>query len=336
MKQSNILVTGGAGFIGSHVTRELLKRGYNVFAVDSFSDYYSVELKKLRIIEFEKHPNYFFERVDISELSSVNSLFHNNRFDGVIHLAAQAGVRIPLGESHRYISSNITGFYNILSKSIETNVKNVVYASSSSVYGDASPLPYSENSSILDPKSFYGATKLNNEHTARILSQNYDLSTRGLRFFTVYGREGRPDMAYFRLMASALGKYEFTLHGDGTIERDFTFIDDVSRTTVELYEDLIKRKAGFYDVVNIGGNRALSMEYLISLIEDITGVHIKVSRSPSYNIDSRKTLADKSYLNSLIGLQAFTPLEHGLKDFYQWMKQPRIENRIAAWVRSTI
>jgi UDP-glucuronate 4-epimerase len=331
-----ILVTGGAGFIGSHVVNELLDRGYRVVAVDSFTNYYSVELKQLRANELTKRGNFVFEQIDISDFAQIENLFSNHKFDGVIHLAAQAGVRLPLDESWRYIESNVVGFYNVLRKTIETNIQNFIYASSSSVYGDLSPLPYSESSKVLSPKSFYGATKLNNEQSAVILAAGREISTRGLRFFTVYGPWGRPDMAYFRLMAAALGKHDFHLFGDGSVERDFTYIDDVTRTTVDLYEDLSRSKIGTNDIVNIGGQRPLSMNFLVELIQEISGKSFDVSIEQSNRNDSQKTVADNSYLQSLIGNRSFTPLEEGISNFYSWMTQPNIIENTEKWIKSSI
>lgn len=331
-----ILVTGGAGFIGSHVVNELLDRGYRVVAVDSFTNYYSVELKQLRANELTKRGNFVFEQIDISDFAQIENLFSNHKFDGVIHLAAQAGVRLPLDESWRYIESNVVGFYNVLRKTIETNIQNFIYASSSSVYGDLSPLPYSESSKVLSPKSFYGATKLNNEQSAVILAAGRKISTRGLRFFTVYGPWGRPDMAYFRLMAAALGKHDFHLFGDGSVERDFTYIDDVTRTTVDLYEDLSRSKIGTNDIVNIGGQRPLSMNFLVELIQEISGKSFDVSIEQSNRNDSQKTVADNSYLQSLIGNRSFTPLEEGISNFYSWMTQPNIIENTEKWIKSSI
>jgi len=331
-----ILVTGAAGFIGSHVTKELLNREYQVVAADSLSDYYSVELKQMRIAQFDNHKNLKFERLDISDFTKVEKLFLDYRFDGVIHLAAQAGVRLPLNQSGRYIDTNIIGFYNVLRKSIESKVENFVYASSSSVYGDLSPLPYSESSNLLSPKSFYGATKLNNEQSARILAAGRDISTRGLRFFTVYGPWGRPDMAYFRLMAAALGKHSFQMFGDGTIERDFTYILDVVQTTVDLYENMTKSNSRRNDVVNIGGHRPLSMNFLVKLVQEVSGSNFKVSLEQGNQSDSQKTVADNTYLKSLIGDRNFTPLEVGIRNFHSWMAQPDIVTQVASWIKSSI
>jgi UDP-glucuronate 4-epimerase len=331
-----VLVTGGAGFIGSHICNELLSRGYRVIAVDMLSDYYSIHLKKLRMSSFDNHKLFNFEKIDISNSSSVDDLFSRYRFDGVIHLAAQAGVRLPFNESGRYIESNILGFYNIIINTIKSKIPSFVYASSSSVYGETSPIPFSESSLILTPKSFYGATKLNNEQTARILAAGSETSTRGLRFFTVYGPWGRPDMAYFRLMAASLGKHSFQLFGDGSVERDFTYIDDVTKNTVDLYENLLSTKSQASDIVNIGGHRPLSMNFLVDLVQEISGTKINVNQVSSNKNDSKKTVADNSYLQSLLGKTRFTPLEEGIENFYSWMKQPEIVGQVETWIKSSI
>jgi UDP-glucuronate 4-epimerase len=334
--KGEILVTGGAGFIGSHVARELLNRGYKVVAVDSLSDYYSIELKRLRISQLSGQKNFTFETIDISDLTQVEELFLHHQFDGVLHLAAQAGVRLPLNQCGRYIESNIVGFYNILRKTIESRIQHFVYASSSSVYGDLSPLPYNEDSKLLSPKSFYGATKLNNEQTAIVLASGNEISTRGLRFFTVYGPWGRPDMAYFRLMASALGKHRFQLFGDGTVERDFTYIDDVTQTTIDLYENMMKKNNVSNDIVNIGGHRPLSMNFLVKLIQEISGKTFQVTQELSNRNDSQKTVADNTYLQSLIGKRKFTSLEEGITNFHSWMTQPKIIAQVEKWIKSSI
>ena len=331
-----ILLTGGAGFIGSQVTKELLNRGYNVVAVDSLSDYYSIELKEIRIAQLKNHKNFVFEKVDISDMVQVENLFLNHKFAGVIHLAAQAGVRLPLERFGRYIDSNIVGFYNILRKTLEVNIQNFLYASSSSVYGDISPLPYTESSILLSPKSFYGATKLNNEQTANILASGKDISTRGLRFFTVYGEWGRPDMAYFRLMAAALGKHNFQIFGDGSIERDFTYIEDITQTTIDLFENMSNSTQKTNDIVNIGGQRPLSMNFLIELVQEITGTRFSVTREQSNRNDAQKTVADNTYLRSLLGKRTFTPLEEGIKNFHSWMTKPEIIVQVEKWIKSSI
>ena len=331
-----ILVTGGAGFIGSQVTNELLNRGYYVVATDSFSDYYSIALKQMRIEKLKTKKNFEFAKIDISNSSGIAKLFENSNVNGVIHLAAQAGVRLSLQHSDRYIDSNIHGFFNVLRKTIELNIPKFVYASSSSVYGDLSPLPYSEFSNILSPKSFYGTTKLNNEQSARILTSGSQTSTRGLRYFTVYGPWGRPDMAYFRLMASALGKHHFTMFGDGSVQRDFTYIEDVVQTTVDLFENMSSNGETSNDIVNIGGHRPLSMNYLVKLIQEISGCKFDIEMQNSNPSDSQKTVADNSYLTSLLGGRKFTPLESGIENFYSWMKGAEIVSNVEKWIKSSI
>ena len=333
---TTILVTGSAGFVGSHVTKELLKRDYRVIGIDCLTDYYSVELKTLRMTNFDTHGNFSFANIDLSNADETEKVFQENEIEGVIHLAAQAGVRLPLEVTGKYIDSNITGFFNILKNSIKYEIPNFVYASSSSVYGDLSPLPYSESSKLLSPKSFYGATKLNNEQTAPILTSGTRTSTRGLRFFTVYGPWGRPDMAYFRLMAAALEKHNFQIFGDGTIERDFTYIDDVVSSTIQLFENLSKSETKVDDIVNIGGQRPLSMNYLIHQVQQISGRKLDISIKQSNPSDSQKTVADNSYLKLLIGETSFTPLEVGLENFYSWMKSPGVFEHVENWVKSSI
>lgn len=330
-----VLLTGAAGFIGSSVAKVLISRGYQVVGVDSLNDYYSEQLKKLRLDELFKLRRFQFIKMDLSSLEQVNGLFEEHSFYGVIHLAAQAGVRLPMSESHKYVSSNLVGFHNILTNTLKKEIKNFVYASSSSVYGDDSPLPYSEKSKILSPKSFYGLTKLNNEIESRLIGSSYSTSSRGLRYFTVYGPWGRPDMAYFRLMGAALGQNEFTLFGDGSIERDFTFIDDVAVITVELFENLQESTSKITDVVNIGGQRPLSMNYLIEMVSKISDSPISYQSAEEKRTDARITIADNAYLKSLLGEIEFTPLEKGLESFYDWMKHPYILEKVAVWIKSS-
>ena len=331
-----ILVTGAAGFIGSFVSRELASRGYKVVGIDSISDYYSTQLKVLRVENLQKLDGFVFLKVDVSSRSAVDKVFKDFKFDGVIHLAAQAGVRLPLPDAHRYVNSNILGFHNIFSKTLESEVGNFLYASSSSVYGDESPIPYIEISKLLSPKSFYGATKLTNELEAKHLGLGYNTSIRGIRFFTVYGPWGRPDMAYFRLMAAALGHCEFTLYGDGRVQRDFTFIDDVSQTTVDLYENLKSTTNKVNDIVNIGGQRPLSINFLIDEVKRASGKRIQIRMDVANISDSMTTMADSSYLTALIGKRSFTPLEEGITQFYNWMSQPHVEKYVGDWIKSSI
>jgi UDP-glucuronate 4-epimerase len=258
------------------------------------------------------------------------------RPDYIIHLAAQAGVRLSLKDSDSYISANVAGFQNITRSSIENEVKGIVYASSSSVYGDSSPTPYKEASISLRPKSLYGVTKLSNELFAEIQSKSSNLSFRGLRYFTVYGPWGRPDMAYFRIAAAALGQGKFTLFGDGTIKRDFTYIDDVVENTIALFRDLTRQDEKFNDIVNIGGSRPLEMNYLIDLISKRGSDQIDLAKVEESKLDSRITEADNSYLKSILGELKFTSLEEGIENLMKWASQENIKQSLTNWIQSTV
>ena len=302
-----ILVTGAAGFIGSHVTKELLNREYQVVAADSLSDYYSIELKQMRIAQFDNHKNLKFERLDISDFTKVEKLFLDYRFDGVIHLAAQAGVRLPLNQSGRYIDTNIIGFYNVLRKTIELKIPNFIYASSSSVYGDLSPLPYSESSKLLSPKSFYGATKLNNEQTASILAAETEISTRGLRFFTVYGPWGRPDMAYFRLMATALGKHHFKMFGDGSVERDFTYIDDVTEV---FYRSSFKKISNI--TLNLCSSNPVKMIDIVNILKKRINKKFDILYLQKRKGEMLKTYGSNKKIKTIFNKKKYMKLSSGV------------------------
>ena len=321
-----ILVTGAAGFIGSHVAKELLNRGNEVVCLDNFSDYYSPEYKKLRVNELLKSYKLKIHQVDLSDAKQTFAALDKFQPEGVIHLAAQPGVRLPINKFNKYVDSNIVSFNNLLVGLAEREIKTLTYASSSSVYGDISPLPYKETSELLGPTSYYGATKLLNEQTTRIFSRSGKIVTRGLRYFTVYGAWGRPDMAYFRLIASALGKSEFRLFGDGTIRRDFTFIDDIVNATIDLHLDLKARQSGFCDVVNIGGNRPLSMNYLIDCVKNLSSRKLVINKIES----------NKSDMKSIIGKRQFTSLETGIEKIFEWMSTDSISRELENWIRSTV
>jgi UDP-glucuronate 4-epimerase len=329
-----ILLTGAAGFIGSHMSNALEADGHVVLGIDNFSDYYSVDYKKARMGQLRKESEPT-RNVDISDLGQLQGVFSEFKPDYVVHLAAQAGVRLNFIDSQIYVNSNVLGFYNVIRCAEEFRSEGVMFASSSSVYGDSSPTPYKENSLSLRPKSIYGVSKLANEMFAEIQARNSKLKFRGLRFFTVYGPWGRPDMAYFRIVAAALGKSKFSLFGDGRVKRDFTFIDDVVNTSVKLLKDLTERNPGFSDVVNIGGSRPLDMNYLIGLIERFTESRFDIQIEPANASDSLITMADRTYLTSLIGEQSFTDLEDGVKQLVTWASQENIRNAIGIWIQGS-
>lgn len=329
-----ILITGAAGFIGSHMVKALVDRGNSVFPLDNFADYYSVDYKRLRVAELHQDPDKL-QIIDISDRKALEQAFSSFKPDFVIHLAAQAGVRLSLNQSEIYISSNIEGFYNVLCCAEEFGVKGILYASSSSVYGDLTPTPYTESSLTLRPKSFYGVSKLANEMFAEIQSRKSKIRFRGLRFFTVYGPWGRPDMAYFRIVSAGLGESNFSLFGDGKVKRDFTFINDVIDTSIRLLDDLATRDEGFSDIVNIGGSRPLDMNYLIELVQKQTQSIIAINNTEANSLDSEITMADQSYLTSILGKQSFTPLEDGIERLVSWANRKEIKPHLRAWIENT-
>jgi len=252
----------------------------------------------------------------------------------VIHLAAQAGVRLGVSESRKYVDSNLVGFSNALISTIEKKVPKFLYASSSSVYGDKAEIPYSESESNLHPSSFYGSTKLANELLVPTLVKNSETVARGLRFFTVYGPWGRPDMAYFRMIANAIVGTEFNFFGDGSIERDFTFINDAVSSVINLTLELESRKSGFSDVVNLGGGRPLSMNYLLEIVGSLTGKEVSFERFETNLNDARKTMSNASYIQKLIGSKPSTKLEDGISMTIDWASRKEISLNLDKWVKS--
>lgn len=327
-----VLVTGAAGFIGSHVARRLNILGHRVLCVDNFSDYYDPEYKNLRVSELLAGLR--IENIDISQRSDVSKLIRLFNPDSVIHLAAQPGVRLPLYSYSDYVRDNLLGFSNMAILSSEFNVKNFVYASSSSVYGDSALIPYNESEKNLKPNSFYGATKLSNEILATTLSYQTGMRMRGLRFFTVYGPWGRPDMAYFRLISNVLVNAPYKLFGNGSIKRDFTYIDDIVSSTIDLHENLSKQKKGFSDVVNVGGGSPRSINELMEEVTKISKKNIVFENHDPVSADVAVTSANTNYLESLIGNRTFTALEIGINKTYDWASREDISEKLLHWVKS--
>ena len=329
-----ILVTGAAGFIGSALCEQLMISKHQVTAVDNFSDYYDVSLKRLRVKELLSPLNLEVLNLDICDQSKVEKIIASSNPEVVIHLAAQAGVRLSVSESRKYVDSNLVGFSNVLISTIEKKVPKFLYASSSSVYGDKAEIPYSETESNLHPSSFYGSTKLANELLVPTLVKNSETVARGLRFFTVYGPWGRPDMAYFRMIANAIVGTEFNFFGDGSIERDFTFINDAVRSVVNLTLELEERQPGFSDVVNLGGGRPLSMNYLLEIVGSLTGKKVSFERYDTNLNDARKTMSDPSYIQKLISSKPSIKLEDGISMTIDWASRKEISSNLDKWVKS--
>jgi len=328
------LVTGAAGFIGSHLCHKLTTEGNEVIAIDNFSDYYDVNLKKLRVEKLLTPLRLKVLSLDISDKNAIDQLIASSKPEVVINLAAQAGVRLPTDQIHKYVNSNLVGFSNVLQSTVSNKIPYFLYASSSSVYGEQAAIPYSESEQKLHPNSFYGATKLANELLTPTLIKNSSTIARGLRFFTVYGPWGRPDMAYFRMIANVVSGSEFNFFGDGSVERDFTYIDDAVNSVIGLSKELEKKKPGYYDVVNLGGGRPLSMNHLLENINKISKAEVKFNRQSSNSNDAKKTMSDSKYIQSLIGSKPETRLEDGIDKTYQWALQSDISTQLNNWVKS--
>jgi len=329
-----ILVTGAAGFIGSAICKKLKLLGHNIIAIDNFSNYYDVALKHLRVKELLSPLNIEVLDLDICDRLAIEKLVKSNKPDLVIHLAAQAGVRLKINESHKYVESNLVGFSNILVSTIDNQVPQFLFASSSSVYGDRASIPYRESEINLHPNSFYGSTKLTNEILTSTLISNSETVARGLRFFTVYGPWGRPDMAYFRMLANSLVNSKLRIYGDGSIERDFTFIDDATNAIALLMDELSTHPKGYMDVVNIGGGNPVSINKLIEVIEMASNKKLSFEKSDRNLTDVSKTMADSSELLRLTGYIPKTEIDSGILETFRWASQKSILVQLEKWIES--
>jgi UDP-glucuronate 4-epimerase len=313
---SRILVTGAAGFIGSHIAHDLSSEGHEILGLDNFNEYYSSNLKHLRSSKLLS--NLAIQKIDLKNLEELRFAIHSFKPDAVIHLAAQPGVRIALDSWDRYSGDNLLAFSNVLQVALECRVKDFLYASSSSVYGNT--LGKSSESLVdIKPQSFYGATKRANE----ILAASTGSSTRirGLRFFSVYGEYGRPDMAYFQLAAAILLDRTFTKFGEGSAKRDFTHVSDVSRLTRSLLVELSEKQEGFSDVVNIGGGNPHTLNELIAELEVNLGKKCEIEVVASNNLDVAETHADTSYLHSLVEEKHEVGFSEGVTRFTNWISK---------------
>jgi UDP-glucuronate 4-epimerase len=329
-----VLVTGAAGFIGSATCAALANSGFEVYGVDSISDYYSRDLKWLRVKNFLEPNGIKFEMLELADHTKVNQLIDVIKPEAVIHLAAQAGVRTPVVNLTKYVDANLVSFSNILEAVISHEVPNFLYASSSSVYGNTSKVPYNENEIGLQPKSFYGSTKLANEIFTKSVIESTKTRAIGMRFFTVYGPWGRPDMAYFRIFSDLLSGSKFELFGDGSVKRDFTYIDDTTQGIVALLQNASQINLGNSEIFNIGGGNPVSINELISAIEIQTGSQLKRNNINPVNGDVMLTMADFAKLESFTSFKPTITLTDGLKSFFNWANQEEIRNKLATWAES--
>lgn len=318
-----ILVTGGAGFIGFHLIKRLLDLNYEVMAIDNLNDYYDVELKEERLRILEKNNNFSFVKLDISNKEKLENIFKENNFDIVINLAAQAGVRYSIDHPDSYIVSNIIGFYNILECCRNYPVKHLLFASSSSVYGKNKKVPYSTDDKVDQPVSLYAATKKSDELLAYAYSNLYNINVTGLRFFTVYGPYGRPDMAYFSFTKNIIDDKEIKVFNNGDMYRDFTYIDDIVEGIVKLLDKVpLKDENGVsYKIYNIGNNNPVKISKFIEILEKEIGKDAKKVYLPMQPGDVYQTYADITDLTKETGFVPKTSLEEGLNKFVNWYKE---------------
>ena len=313
-----ILVTGSAGFIGSFLVQRLLERGDEVIGIDNHNDYYDPELKEDRLNQFIDCENYTHFRSDISNKNEIDDIFQNKKPEKVVNLAAQAGVRYSMENPHSYVDSNIVGFTNILEACRHNDVKHLVYASSSSVYGANTVMPFSVNHNIDHPLSLYAASKKANELFAHTYSNLYNLPTTGLRFFTVYGPWGRPDMALFMFTKAILNNKTIQVFNYGNHKRDFTYIDDV----VECLFKLLNKppKKSFHQIVNLGKGRGTDIVTFLKIIEKNLKKSTKVKFISKQQGDMIETLSSIKKLKSIIGFSPKISPEKGIKLFIDWYK----------------
>ncbi len=324
----NILVTGGAGFIGFHLVNALLSRGDQVVNIDNLNAYYTPQLKNDRLAEIAKHPQaakHQFIEMDMADRPLVASLFAQHQFDVVVNLAAQAGVRYSIDNPHAYVDSNLVGFINILEGCRNSNVKHLVYASSSSVYGMNTKQPFSTTDRVDYPISLYAATKKANELMAHTYSHLYGLPTTGLRFFTVYGPWGRPDMAYYSFTQKILAGQPINVFNNGHMQRDFTYIDDIVTGLMHVMDRIPQPQQSDstiaqapYKIYNIGNNQPITLRRFISAIEVATGRKANERPLPMQAGDVPTTFADVDDLVLDTGFRPNTSIDTGIKSFVNW------------------
>ncbi|QJR11688.1 UDP-N-acetylglucosamine 4-epimerase [Usitatibacter rugosus] len=310
-----ILLTGAAGFIGFHLANRLLQRGDTIAGLDNLNAYYDVALKQARLAILKEAPRFAFMHVDMADRRAMEALFAKERFDAIVNLAAQAGVRHSLDHPHDYVESNITGFMNVLEGARRQKSGHLVYASTSSVYGATDHLPNRETDGTDHPLSLYAATKKANEVMAHSYTHLFGVPTTGLRFFTVYGPWGRPDMALFKFTRGILAGERLPVYNRGQMDRDFTYVDDIVEGVVRILD----RPDG-YRIFNIGNNERVPLMRYIEAIEKATGRKADLELLPMQPGDVPATEADTSALDAAVGFKPATPVEEGVQRFVDWYR----------------
>lgn len=321
--KNHIFVTGCAGFIGFHLSQRLLNEGYSVLGIDNLNKYYDIKLKHDRLHLLKKHPNFTFMKGSIENLELLESLFDQYDLDLVVHLAAQPGVRYSLTNPHVYIQSNLVGFTNLLECCKKHQISHFIYASSSSVYGENKKVPFSIHDRTDQPISLYAATKKANELIAYTYSHLYSLPTTGLRFFTVYGPWGRPDMAVFSFAKAIIEQKPIDIYNYGDMKRDFTYIDDVNESIFRLIKKGPPKNPPFppYKLYNIGNHQPVQLNDLIKLLEEQLGRKAIKQFLPIQPGDVPKTFADINDLVKDINFKPIVSIEEGIKRFIKWYKE---------------
>ncbi|HEM8819860.1 TPA: NAD-dependent epimerase [Raoultella planticola] len=327
------LVTGAAGFIGFHISQRLLKDGHQVTGIDNLNDYYDVNLKQARL-DLLQSPLFSFHKIDLADRARMEQLFVSEKFDRVIHLAAQAGVRYSLENPHAYADSNLLGFLNILEGCRHNKVKHLVYASSSSVYGLNRKMPFSTDDSVDHPVSLYAATKKANELMAHTYSHLYGIPTTGLRFFTVYGPWGRPDMALFKFTKAMLQGKSIDVYNYGKMKRDFTYIDDIVEAIIRLQNVIPNEDSKWsvesgspatssapYRIYNIGNSSPVELMDYITALEEALGMEAEKNMMPMQPGDVIETSADTAALYNTIDFKPETSVKKGVGSFVDWYKK---------------
>ncbi len=320
MKKSDLLITGAAGFIGFHLSLSCLKKGEKVVGIDNLNDYYDPNLKMKRLEILKEYDSFTFLQIDLKDKDRLDSLFTSHAFDTVVNLAAQAGVRYSIENPYAYMDSNMTGFLNILEACRRHPVRHLVYASSSSVYGGNQKVPFSTDDSVDHPVSLYAATKKANELMAHTYSHLYGIPTTGLRFFTVYGPWGRPDMAYYSFSDNIMKGIPIKVFNHGKMERDFTYIDDVVEG-IERIIPLAPTSKPPYKIYNIGNTNPVQLEKFIGILERYLGKKAQKEYMDMQPGDVVRTYADISGLTKDTGYTPSTGIEEGLEKFVGWFKE---------------
>jgi UDP-glucuronate 4-epimerase len=315
-----ILLTGAAGFIGMHTAKRLLARGDEVIGLDNLNDYYDVNLKKNRLLKLTESKNFRFVKIDLTDEKNIKKLFEDEKFNAVVHLAAQAGVRYSLTHPQAYISSNVAGFCNILEACHCYPIEHLVYASSSSVYGGNTKLPFAEDDSVDHPVSLYAVTKKTNELMAHTYSHLYQLPTTGLRFFTVYGPWGRPDMALSLFTQAILNGEPIRVYNYGRMRRDFTYVDDIVEGVLRVLDRPPSTESTPYKIFNIGNNKPVELLDFIACLEEALGKRASKEFLPLQDGDVPETYADTQALNQWVGYVPTTEITQGIGKYVDWYR----------------